>query len=330
MQFKAACASTLQPLLVFAGPGSGKTSFLSVRIAGLLANDCGDMACLTYTNKAARQMEKRVRDELANGGFHDLSIEERGCHISTIHSFCKKVITEHSELIFPQKLDRIEIVNCDPNHLAKVGETFDLAEQRDMEEERVQRLVEEAPRVEAVSKNILSKALRDPCWLAKQGKSVQDAVFNYQQRCRAMGMVDLAELVPLTLTILGTYLPAHKLLSWITEKYKYLFVDELQDCDSYELALFKLFDAAGAHVTAVGDDDQSIFDWRFDSQMKFSKIGDVQNISDGTVQQHQHNFFKLFRLFPNAQTCSFGENYRCPPPVMRVMKQLVDHNKKRI
>lgn len=311
-QFKACCAVTTRPLLVFAGPGSGKTRFLASRAAAILTMGQRGLCALTYTCKASKEMKSRIAQQLRLGGHGHIRIEDK-CQISTIHAFCKKIITHFSKYVFNRRVDKVNIVSASPFEMSKVAEQLlpGVSEEEEAETFQIEADANASKALTKTSPQLVMKGLRDPNWLIKQDVSIQQAVVNYVDRLRVKGAVDLCELVSLATDLLSRRVPSGEVAQFLQENVRFLLIDELQDCDQYELALFRILHMDGCHITAVGDDDQSIFDWRFQESVPIDCFG------------------KMRKLFTDAQVTSFAENYRCPPPVVRVMRQLIDHNKKR-
>ena len=132
-QFKAATAVCTRPLLVFAGPGSGKTRFLATRTAALLSLGRTGLCALTYTVKAALEMRKRISEDLRLAGYAHIKVDDH-LHVSTIHSFCRRVIQHFSKYVFGRNVD-VTIVNCNPFVLSKIHEVLLPGQDEGQEEE---------------------------------------------------------------------------------------------------------------------------------------------------------------------------------------------------
>jgi DNA helicase-2/ATP-dependent DNA helicase PcrA len=236
------------PLLVVAGPGSGKTRVLTERVRSLLTNVPGHfrVLALTFTNKAADEMRDRLSD---------LGENRQRAFIGTLHSFCLEMITERGKLvgvegtphIFEQHKDRKEIlleaIRQDPLLDEEVNQIVDRKERNRM----VDNWLQSISRIKAhpISCAVLSDEL---------DQRVLDA---YDAGLRACGAYDFDDLLLLAYRLL-TNNP--KLADFYRRLYKFVCVDEAQDLNEAQYALLcALCGDSYKNVMMVGDPKQSIY-----------------------------------------------------------------------
>ncbi|MBU9219050.1 ATP-dependent helicase [Burkholderia gladioli] len=236
------------PLLVVAGPGSGKTRVLTERVRSLLTNVSGHfrVLALTFTNKAADEMRDRLSD---------LGENRQRAFIGTLHSFCLEMITERGKLvgvegtphIFEQHKDRKEIlleaIRQDPLLDEEVNQIADRKERNRIVDNWLQTI----SRIKAhpISCAVLSDEL---------DQRVLDA---YDAGLRACGAYDFDDLLLLAYRLL-TNNP--KLADFYRRLYKFVCVDEAQDLNEAQYALLcALCGDSYKNVMMVGDPKQSIY-----------------------------------------------------------------------
>ena len=243
------------PLLIIAGAGTGKTTVIIRRIAYLIAAKKalpGEILALTFTDKAAEEMEIRV-DQLVPYGYIDVSI-------STFHAFGDFILRDHAlelglqpdyrvmslseQLVF----SREHLFELPLKHYQSLGDPT----------KYLQALLAVISR--AQDENISPEEyLR---WAKKKDKlqlEVAKIYKKYQELKLKHGLVDFADQVGLTLRLFQT---RPDLLKKYQQKYKYILVDEFQDTNYAQFELLKLLTGKKANLTVVGDDDQSIYRFR--------------------------------------------------------------------
>ncbi|MBR1033977.1 ATP-dependent helicase [Bradyrhizobium liaoningense] len=285
------------PLLVLAGPGSGKTQVLTCRIARLLDNARDKnfrVLALTFTNKAADEMKGRVAS-LVPG------LEDRA-NIGTFHSFCAQILRQHG-VHLGIKPD-FAIYSLDTDRQAVLEDA----------------LLAAAARGESVSKgdvkllgliDRMKARLIDPANAPKalaQYKNAEHvtAVYElYEEELRRLNALDFNSLI----------LEAHRLavtFPALAERYRrshpFWLIDEFQDTNSAQYRLIRAL--AGAdfkNVFCVADDDQIIYQW------------------NGASFRHILAFLKDF----SAEAIQLPTNYRCPPAIVDAANKLVAYNAQR-
>jgi len=248
------------PLMVLAGPGTGKTKVVTSKIAHLIQDKglkAEEILALTFSNKASLEMEKRVKE---------LIPEAIGFQISTFHSFCNEVVRTHSlelgldasgsvisdnfqKAFLLGYLDQLGLEFFDvPLRPVELADTFQGAISRFKQENiTIERLEEYlAARAEAMDEE--TAKLRD---LAKAYRAYE--TFKAEKRLQDFGDMQL--------NILKLFEERPAVLERYREQFKYVIVDEFQDSDFIQLQiLFRL--APGGNITVVSDDDQSIYRFR--------------------------------------------------------------------
>ncbi|NGX50813.1 MAG: ATP-dependent DNA helicase PcrA [Chlamydiae bacterium] len=265
-------------VLILAGAGSGKTRVLVHRIAHLIGK-CrvppSSILGLTFTNKAAEEMRRRVGELVSKAAAKEISL-------STFHSFCMKIL-------------RKEIV--------RLGFTprFTLYDERDM-----RRLImqvseelsgEEDPAIINAIFTIKSRGLK-PEEFPKSGSSKEDAFIkevyeNLRVAMRAHNALDFDSLLTLTVELFETF---PEVLSHYQEQLRYIMIDEYQDTNKVQYRLATLLSEKHGNLCVVGDDDQSIYAWRG------AEIEHIMNFQADTTIKLEHNYRSTSRILEAANS----------------------------
>jgi DNA helicase-2/ATP-dependent DNA helicase PcrA len=305
------------PLLVLAGPGSGKTRVITRRIAYLIA--CGipawQILALTFTNKAAAEMRERVMHMLGEG------VVSRGLTVTTFHALCARLIRKYADVA---KLPG----------LTGTFAIYDSDDQSTLVKRSIEQLGLSTSNFPA--RTVLSKIssakneLIGPDEFAQHafdfnGRQIAKVYAAYQKALRAANAVDFDDLLLLTAKMLREN--AH-VREACRERWQYLLVDEYQDTNKAQFHIAALLAGSGTpalragaaeppgsesrgtqqNICVVGDPDQSIYAWRG---------ADISNI----LQFEQH--------FPRAQTIALGENFRSTKHIIGAADTLIRNNTKR-
>jgi len=226
------------PVFIIAGAGSGKTRVITYRIAHMLDKGIPQSAilALTFTNKAAREMETRVK-ELTGKKMQSLTV-------CTFHAFGLKVISENHELLGFRKnfsiydeTDKMTLIKETLRELKMLSSKIDIYELS-----------------QYFSK--IKTGLSDWTDFA----SMQPVYDEYQSALKIYNAADFDDLLTIPLELFETNA---EVLQKYRQKYKYIMVDEFQDTSLIQYKIMKLL-AGGerANCCVVGDDDQSIYSWR--------------------------------------------------------------------
>ena len=275
--------------LVLAGAGSGKTRVIINKIAYLISQ-CGylpkQIAAVTFTNKAAREMRERVA--------HSIGKEQsKGLTISTFHTLGFEILKrEHKLLGFKSGMTLFD--EHDQLALLKHLLPENVAEDKDL--------------LKALISTISNwkNDLLSPEMAVHHCKSEQDRVFShfyqlYQNQLKAYNALDFDDLIMLPVLLFRQFPEA--LARW-QQKIRYLLVDEYQDTNTSQYELIKLLVASHKNFTVVGDDDQSIYSWR------------------GAKPQNMQRLREDFDL----KVIKLEQNYRSSQRILHCANILIDNN----
>ena len=232
------------PLLVLAGAGSGKTRVITQKIAYLI-QECGfaprEIAAITFTNKAAREMQERVSQLLAG-------VNTKGLTIATFHSLGMQILRQEAEILGYKKQFSILDSSDSFKILSDILATTD------------KQLLRKTQWQISSWKNAFltpdqAKANADEELTHAAAKVYQI----YQQTLKAYQAVDFDDLIKLPVELFERH---PEVLNKWQHKLKYLLIDEYQDTNTCQYKLVKLLTGVEGNFTAVGDDDQAIYGWR--------------------------------------------------------------------
>ncbi|HSE06118.1 MAG TPA: ATP-dependent DNA helicase [Methylomirabilota bacterium] len=298
------------PLLIIAGAGTGKTTVITRRIAYLIATRQArpsEILALTFTDKAAAEMEERV-DTLVPYGYADVSI-------ATFHAFGDRLIKENAlELgLTPEfrVLTRAEQIIFLRDHLFE----FPLKHYRPLGDptRHLQAILGQFSRLKdedvgpdeylAHAEALHAAATDEESRLAaEQHLELARTYAQYQTLMARLGQIDFGDQIIEALRLFRTR--GHVLRRY-QERFRYILVDEFQDTNYAQFELVKLLAARHRNVAVVGDDDQAIFRFRGAS---------MSNILD------------FDRTYPDARQVVLQENHRSPQTVLDAAYRLIQHN----
>ncbi len=232
------------PLLVLAGAGSGKTRVITQKIAYLI-QECGfaprEIAAITFTNKAAREMQERVSQLL-------VGVNSKGLTIATFHSLGMQILRQEAEVLGYKK--QFSILDSSDSYkiLSDILATTD------------KQLLRKTQWQISSWKNAFltpdqAKANADEELTHAAAKVYQI----YQQTLKAYQAVDFDDLIKLPVELFEQH---PEVLNKWQHKLKYLLIDEYQDTNACQYKLVRLLTGVEGNFTAVGDDDQAIYGWR--------------------------------------------------------------------
>ena len=283
------------PLLVLAGPGSGKTRVITRRIARLVALGvpAWQVLALTFTNKAAGEMKRRVESMLPA----DLP-GRRGLVVSTFHAFCAMFLRRHA-------------AECgvDPDFVI-----YDADDQRSAMKSALAEAGLDAKnfapaavhaRISAAKNQLLdAAAFRESAgdFTSRQVAKAYEAYERILSRNRAL---DFDDLLLRTALSLGA---DEALRAAAAGRYRYVLIDEYQDTNRAQFAIARHIAGGHRNICVVGDPDQSIYRWRG---------ADIRNI------------LEFEECFDGARTVALGENFRSTGHVVAAADGLIRHNRRR-
>ncbi|MBN2980559.1 MULTISPECIES: DNA helicase PcrA [Cohnella] len=285
-----AVLATSGPLLIMAGAGSGKTRVLTHRIAYLIAKRLAapwSILAITFTNKAAREMQDRVSKLVGPQG--------RDIWVSTFHSMCVRLLRKDIERI-------------------GYGSNFSILDSGDqlsvirtiMKEQNIDTKKFEPKAVQAVISAAKNELLTPEQYEAKIGDYFQTIVSKvygvYQKRLKANNSLDFDDLIMLTIRL---FKDVPEVLAFYQNKFRYIHVDEYQDTNRAQYVLCRMLAEGHHNICVVGDSDQSIYRWRG---------ADISNIL---------NFEKDY---PEAQTILLEQNYRSTSNILDAANGVIQNN----
>ena len=283
------------PLLVLAGPGSGKTMVVTRRVARLIAEGipAWQILALTFTNKAAAEMRTRIEAMLPP----DVP-GRRGLTIATFHAFCARLLRRYAYAA----------------GLSPRFSIYDAADQRDA----IKRGIEEVglntsnwqpPAVAAAISNAKNRLLGADAYAAEASdfytRSIAKVYRVYEKTLDANSALDFDDLLLRVARLLRECEPVRRELQ---QRYQYVLIDEYQDTNHAQFVIAHVLAAAHANIFVVGDPDQSIYGWRG---------ADIGNILE--FEEH----------YPSATVVALGQNFRSTSGILDTADHLIRHNRRR-
>src|SRR5690554_3644305 len=288
-----AVTTTDNHLLVLAGAGSGKTRVLVHRIAWLARVEGVSpysILAVTFTNKAAREMRERIQELLG--------MSPQGMWVGTFHGLAHRLLKAHW-------------------HDAGLPENFQILDSDDQ--------------LRLVKRVYASLGIDDGRWPVRQAQwfinaqkdeglrarhiertgdpfvtTMVQVYTAYEEACQRGGLVDFAELL---LRAHELWLEKPELLAHYQRRFAHILVDEFQDTNAIQYAWLRMLAGDRAIVTAVGDDDQSIYGWRG------ARIENIQNFTGH---------------FPSARVVRLEQNYRSTGTILKAANAVIARNSERL
>jgi len=278
------------PCLVLAGAGSGKTRVIINKIAHLIGK-CGylpkQIAAVTFTNKAAREMKERVAQSIGKES-------SKGLIVSTFHTLGFDIIKrEYKHLGFKANMTLFD----EHDQMALLKDlTADLLQE---DKELLRMLIN---RISNWKNDLCSPQQAMALARDKQEQTFAHCYDRYNKQLRAYNALDFDDLIMLPTLLFKQNAEVRS--KW-QEKIRYLLVDEYQDTNTSQYELIKLLVGERARFTVVGDDDQSIYSWR------------------GARPQ---NMVRLRDDFPALRVIKLEQNYRSSQRILHCANILIDNN----
>ena len=277
------------PVLVIAGAGSGKTRVLTHRIAHLIdAMDVSprEIMALTFTNKAAKEMESRLADLLDEDIY--------GLWVGTFHRICLRILRMEGEAI-----------GIAPNFVI-----YDDADQRSLVKSLLKREGAEDALAPAAALKMISDAkneMTDPDEYASAAFTDEEelvaAIYRrYEEQKRENGALDFDDLLLETVRL---FRECPRILSDYKERFPYILVDEYQDTNEVQYRFLRLLAGERGNLFVVGDPDQSIYAFRG------ARIRNILNFQED---------------YPTAEVYRLERNYRSTRQILAVANALIRHN----
>jgi len=278
------------PLLVLAGAGSGKTSVITRKIAYLI-NQCGlkgrNIAAVTFTNKAAREMKERVAQIISGP-------EARGLIVSTFHNLGLNIIRqEHKVLGYKPGFS---IFDSEDSKALIRDLSLKEGEENSDQLTLIQMTISNWKNAMLTPEQAIQQA-KDPVHL--QAAQIYAL---YNRYLKAYNALDFDDLILLPVQLFQNH---PDVLSRWRQKIQYLLVDEYQDTNLAQYELVQLLVELRQAFTVVGDDDQSIYAWR---------------------GARPENLVRLEEHFPTLKLIKLEQNYRSTGLILRAANQVIANN----
>lgn len=278
------------PLIIVAGPGSGKTRVITHRIAHRIAVDGiapRRLLGLTFTNRAAGEMQQRI-DTLVG--------PDAAIRLGTFHSVCSALLRRHAHRIGYRRDFRLLSPRESRAMLRSIVESFPSGSP--------------APMTAVAGAIAAVKNGRSVAHAARRHHMAPDSLSSllaaYQARLRSAGSLDLDDLQHVAATLLAS---DEEVRALCRSGFDEILVDEYQDTNPIQQELLRLLWPLSGALTVVGDEDQSIYGWR--------------QASAGTVERFKEQY-------PRAAVVTLHETYRSTKHILRAATSLIAHNTDRV
>lgn len=288
------------PLLVIAGAGSGKTRVLTYKIAYLLERGYApwEVLALTFTNKAAKEMNERISSIVGVG-------KSRGLWSGTFHSIFARILRAESQFIgfesnftIYDSSDARSLIKSIIKELKLDDKTYKPSKVQGRISDAKNRLM--LPQVYAADTHMTSRDARDNM------PDVHRIYTEYFKRCRTSRAMDFDDLLLYTFLLFDK---AEEVRKKYAQRFRYILVDEYQDTNYAQHAIVNLLTKDNHHICVVGDDAQSIYSFR------------GANID---------NILQFNRQYPEAITLKLERNYRSTQIIVDAANSIIRHNKEQI
>ena len=300
-----AMVATEGNIRIIAGAGSGKTRTLTHRFGYLVKAagiQPGNILCVTFTNKAAKEMKKRVRQLIGDGCDSSL--------ITTYHGFCVRVLRDDIyRLLYPKTFAIISEIE-QRQILSEIYGEMDIKMDKATFENIMaclHRVKSDETYVDLMLSNHIEKVVIPPADSCTPIAPIEtDIVKKYLQKQKKIFALDFDDLIAFTFTIFERFPEVRQ--KWAEQLY-YIQVDEFQDSSKRELRLIRYLCENHGNLFVVGDPDQNIYEWRG---------ADMAILVD------------FDKLFADTQTIMLNQNYRSTGNILKAANVLIAHNKNRI
>ncbi len=289
------------PLLILAGPGSGKTRVITRRIAYLVQHEHispWHILAVTFTNKAAKEMRERLEKLVGVN-------ESKEMNIGTFHAICARVLRIEADYLAPSGLNRSFVILDTDDQTTLIKQAI---KELNLDEKQFRPAAMQGQISRAKNDMLLPEQMAERA--AKYSEEVAARIYKvYQRALRANNSVDFDDLLMLTEQL---WRREPDVLRRYQMRWQYIHVDEFQDCNLPQYKLIRLLgygtdmchDGFG-NVCVVGDDDQMIYTWRGAS---------VENV------------LRFEQDFPAAQIILLEQNYRSTQTILDAAQNVVKRN----
>ena len=292
---KEAVLSTEGPNLIVAGAGSGKTRVLTTRLAHIINSKkawSNQILCVTFTNKAAKEMQNRVIKY----------IDEKSTAVpwlGTFHSISVKFLRRHAEAIGLKGNFTI----IDTSDQKKIVRNICKAEEIDAKKITPQFILSFIDKWK--NKGLLPEDIKEEKFTGLE-KSIFKVYKIYQSKVRDLNACDFGDLILYCVKLFENNSDIQQIYS---NNFKYILVDEFQDTNFIQNKWLRLLVNEKQNICCVGDDDQSIYSWR-GAEIK--------------------NFLTFDSIYKNCKIFKLEQNYRSTKNILETASTLISYNKGRV
>ena len=286
--------STDGPLLILAGAGSGKTKALTHRIAYLIKEKQvppWKIMAITFTNKAAGEMRRRV-DELVGFGSEHI-------WVATFHSSCVRILRRFADRIGYTPSFSIYDADDQKTLIKQVMKQLDIDPKLYKDRTILARISD------AKNRQITPEQFEKEVYNKFRERRIAEAYAEYQRQLKLNNAMDFDDLLVLAVELLNN---EPDVLEYYQRRFSYVHVDEYQDTNHVQFEFVRLLTEKSRNLCVVGDDDQSIYAFRG---------ADISNILD------------FEKAFPGAKVVKLEQNYRSTKNILDVANAIISNNENR-
>jgi DNA helicase II / ATP-dependent DNA helicase PcrA len=299
---RAAAETTKGPILVIAGPGSGKTRVLTYRIAHLISTGVApwEILTLTFTNKAAREMKERISKVVGDRG--------QAVWAGTFHSVFARILRAEAPLLgYPSNF-----TIYDTDDTTSLLRSIIKEQQLDPQVYNAGTI---RSRISLAKSNLLTPAAyrTNEDWMTQDRQQkrpyIVDIYEKYMQRCKLAGAMDFDDLL---LQLFRLFRDHEEVAIKYRKRFKYIHVDEFQDTNFLQYAILRRlikYEGSLENLFVVGDDAQSIYAFRGAT---------IDNILD------------FEKDYPDLLTIKLEQNYRSTHHIVQAANEVISHNRKQL
>ena len=288
------------PMIIIAGAGSGKTRVLTMRIAYLmsLGVDAFNVLALTFTNKAAREMKKRIADIVGSN-------EAKNLWMGTFHSVFARILrSESDKLGYPSNFtiydtqDSVRLISA-------IIKEMQLDKDIYKPKQVLSRISSYKNSLITVKAYLNNPELQEADAMSKKPR-LGEIYANYVDRCFKAGAMDFDDLLLKTNELLNRF---PDVLAKYQDRFRYIMVDEYQDTNHSQYLIVRALSDRFQNICVVGDDAQSIYAFRG------ANIGNILNFQ---------------KDYENVQTYRLEQNYRSTKNIVEAANSIIDKNKTKL
>lgn len=288
-----AVTSKHQNTLVIAGAGSGKTRVLVHRCAWLIQEEqvhTNAILAVTFTNKAAQEMQSRIESLLEQPLY--------GMWCGTFHGLCHRLLKQNASLA--NLSENFQIIDQDDQQklIKKIQKELNLDETR-WPAKKTQAIINSLKEQGKRAKDFNQK-------ITNYQKNIQTVYTQYEKICLQQGFVDFTEILLKTVELLDNN---EEIKTYYNDLFSHILIDEFQDTNQLQYRWINLISGKNTKITAVGDDDQSIYSWR------------------GAKIDHLIRFTKEFH---DVVTIRLEQNYRSTNTILSAANSIIKNNNNRL